>query len=896
MDVDGRMETKSRLRSSHHMRLTRGAIVDLSKLPAGTRLGPYEIAEPIGSGGMGHVYRGRDTRLGRDVAIKVLADALATDGDAMQRFHQEAQAASALNHPNIVTVFDVGVSDEAPFIVTELLHGTTLRHALATRHLTPHESLNLLAQAADGIAAAHAKGILHRDIKPENLFVTDSGTVKILDFGVSKLTRDFPAGDGADLCDTRPGMFFGTPGYVSPEQIQHQPTDHRTDIFSLGVVLYEALTGRAPFRGDSPGQTLSATLFDEPAQVSQLRPGLTAAIDEVVRACMDKNSERRFDSAADLAIALRAIEPVVERAGTRTGHRWRRRAAFVMLAALIVLASIGALAVVAGGTAQPAYRRVTFVRGTITSGRFKQGTNEIVYDATVNGQPRQLFATIPGSAEARALDLRGAELLAISPAGDLAVILDRRLVRGFVGTGTLAVFREGTAPRRLLNDVHAADWRPDGGALAVVRDVGGRTRLEYPVNTAVFETSGWISDPRVSRDGMRLAFVDHPINADDFGRVIFMDRDRSLRKVSGDWVSVLGLAWSPDGNEIWFTAQDGDGVRSLRGVDLRGRQRVIAQVPARLRLLDASIDGRVLLARDDVRLEAYGLGRGEADERNLSWLDWSLSRDISPDGSRLLLTEFGEAAAEHPSIYMRDMNGSAAARLGTGSGLALSPDGQRVLALWNRQLSLVPVGAGDSMPLPKRTITSYDPWAAFFPDGRRVVFTGTEAGHAARVYMQDVPAGTPVAITPEGFRVASPGSVSPSGNWIVAADRHERLFVCDASGGAPRPLPGAQPGDALARWDRDGRGVFLFDSANIPARVFRVGLNGHRELVRTLAPDDLAGAIAIHRLVMTSDGAAYAYTLERQLSDLYVGAELSGPTLLERLPIVRRIVTRFRND
>jgi len=871
------MEPGRRVGSSQHVRMTRGAIVDLSKLPAGTRLGPYEIAEPIGSGGMGHVYRGRDTRLGRDVAIKVLAAALAADAQAVQRFHQEAQAASALNHPNIVTVFDVGVSDETPFIVTELLHGSTLRQALATRRLTPRQTLTLLAQAADGIAAAHAQGILHRDIKPENLFVTGNGTVKILDFGVSKLTRELPSGDRAEACVTIPGMFFGTPGYVSPEQIQHQPTDHRTDIFSLGVVLYEALAGHAPFRGDSPGQTLSATLFDEPAHVSQLRPGLTAAIDEVVRACLDKDPERRFDSAADLAIALRAIEPIVDRDGTKgLRDRWRRRAALVALAALIVLGAIGAVAVVAGGTAQPEYRRVTFVRGTITSARFKPGTNEIVYDATVNGQPRQLFATIPGSAEARALDLRGAELLAMSPAGDLAVILDRRLVRGFVATGTLAVFREGTAPRQLLNDVHAADWRPDGGALAVVLLVGGRTRLDYPVNSAVFETSGWISDPRVSPDGTRLAFVDHPVNADDFGRVMVMDSDRSLRKLSGDWVSVLGLAWSPDGNEIWFTAQDSEGVRSLRGVDLRGRQRVVARVPARLRLLDTSADGRVLLARDDVRLESYGAGRGAADERNLSWLDWSLSRDISPDGTRLLLTEFGEAAAEHPSIYVRDMNGSPAARLGTGSGLALSPDGQRVLALWNRQLSLVPVGAGESTPLPRRTITSYDPWAAFFPDGRRVVFTGAEAGHAARVYVQDLPSGTPVPITPEGFRVASPGSVSPSGNWIVAADRHERLFLCDAGGGAPRPLPGAEPSDALARWDRDGRAVFLFDAANIPARVFRVGLSGQRELVRMLAPDDLAGAIAIHRLVMTSDGAAYAYTLERQLSDLYVAEGLAA--------------------
>jgi hypothetical protein len=696
---------------------------------------------------------------------------------------------------------------------------------------------------------------------------------------------------------TAPGAFVGTPGYASPEQIRQQTIDQRTDIFSLGVVLYEALAGRAPFLRASPGDTLSATLADDPPQPSQIRPGLTAAIDEVVRACLEKDPERRFASAADLALTLRAMEPLVGERVHRRGRQRRRRMFTVAATALALMALLASLitAAVAASASAPTYRRATFVRGTITSARFKPGSGEVVYDATINGQPRELFATIPGTAEARSLGLRGAELLAISRSGEMAVSLNRHLVRGFVGIGTLAVVSEGRAPRELLDNVHAADWNRDGTSLAVVRSVGGRARLEFPVRTPVFETSGWISDPRFSPDGSRIAFVDHPVNADDRGRVMLIEQDQSVRTLSTEWVSILGLAWSASGREVWFTAQDRDGLGALRAVDLSARQRVVAQVPARLRLLDIRRDGQVLLARDDVRLEAYGIRAGDADERNLSWLDWSLARDISRDGTRLLITEFGEAAANRPGIFMRAMDGSRPARLGTGSGLALSPDGGRVLALWNSRLSLVPVGPGEVTPLPNDGIASYDPWAAFFPDGRRIVFTGAEAGDAGRVYVQPITGGAPVPITSAGFRLASPGAVSPSGEWVVVVDRDERLFLCSSGGGALRPLPGALPGEALARWDRDGRAVFLVETASIPARVFRVTLDGRREQVKMLAPDDLSGAIAIHRLVMTADGEAYAYTLERQLSDLYVATGLHEQAMRDRIPWLGSLFSRLQN-
>jgi serine/threonine protein kinase len=824
---------------------------------------------------MGDVYRARDTRLGRDVAIKVLAGSSLADSNAVERFRQEAQATGALNHPNIVTVYDVDISAEAAYIVTELLEGETLREAIERGHLTVTQALACAAQVATGLAAAHGKGILHRDVKPENLFITAAGPVKILDFGISKLTADAVVPEQSGVPTTASGVLLGTAGYVSPEQIRGQKVDQRTDIFSLGVVLYETLAGERPFRGESPADTMTAILTEEPQALSRIRPGLTAAIDEVVRTCLDKDPEHRFESAGDLALTLRALAPSEQARPWLSLLRRSSTPSCALIAALVALT----LFLIVPEMEEPAYRRVTFAPGTIASARFRPGSSEVIYDAAFRGQPRELFATVPGTSEARSLGIRGAELLAVSPSGDIALSLNRRIVRGYVGTGMLAVVTEGRVPREVLDNVHWADWGPDGKSLAIVREVRGRTRLEFPANTMLYETSGWISDPRFSSDD-RIAFVEHPVSGDDLGRVMVTDRGGPPRPLTAEWFSILGLAWSASGREVWFTAQDANGTRALRAVDLRGRHRVVANAPGRLRLLDISRDGRVLLARDDLRLEAHGSGPGETQERNLSWWDWSLARDISGDGTRLLLTEYGEAAGVIPGIYIRPMDGSPAARLGTGSAMALSPDGLRVLSVWDNRLSLLPVGAGEVesfAPLGLR----YHPWAGFFPDGRRIVFTGSEARRASRLYVQDVQGGRPMPITPEGFRVASPGAVSPAGDMVVAVGEGERLFLGSTNGTAPKPLRGSTPGEVVARWDPSGDAVFVFEPWQMPARVFRLALDGRRELVTTLAPADVAGAVAIHRLVMTAGGEGYAYTLERQLSELYVATGFTAPPLLK---------------
>jgi len=282
-------------------------------LSAGTRLGPYEVVAPLGAGGMGEVYRARDTRLGRDVAVKVVHPRLAADPDRLSRFEKEARAAAQLDHPNILVVHDVGTHEGSPFIVSELLQGESLREKLGTP-LPPKRAVDYAIQIAHGLAAAHEKGIVHRDIKPENVFVTKDGHVKILDFGVAKLLPSFePSGVDTETPTesvTQPGTALGTVSYMSPEQIRGQPIDARSDLFSLGVVIYEMLSGKRPFQRETAAETMTAILREEPPDLSETNRSVPAALENVVRHCLEKEPESRFQSARDVVFAIEALPEV----------------------------------------------------------------------------------------------------------------------------------------------------------------------------------------------------------------------------------------------------------------------------------------------------------------------------------------------------------------------------------------------------------------------------------------------------------------------------------------------------------------------------------------------------------------------------------------------------------
>ena len=844
---------------------------DLPTLASGTRFGRYEIVELVGNGGMGHVYRARDTRLGRLVAIKVLSSPAMADGDALQRLRHEARATSAINHPNIVAVYDVE-TDGTPYIVSEFLEGETLRQRLTRGPLSVRKALSIAAQTADGLAAVHRKRIIHRDLKPDNIFITSGGVVKILDFGVAKLTPTSLASDDASAAsNTEPGVLLGTLGYLSPERISDATVDHRTDIFSLGVVLYEMLAGARPFDRTSAVSTLSAILTEDPPDLAQVRPGVPRAVSRLIRDCLEKKPEDRFQSAADLSLSLKALlDDSASFARPRIRDFKRALGWWISAAAIVVTTSAALAFAVPSSAVDPLFRRVTFGRGTISSARFADGGARVIYNGAFSGQPDQIFSTVPGTPESRPLGIAGAEVLAVSPSGQVAVLLNRHLVRGYVPTGTLAVTQEGQTPRELAHGVNWADWSRDGQALAVAREDSGGARLEFPIDTVLFRTSGWISEPRFAPDGAAIAFIVHPVNNSDAGYIAVNDLHGHTRQLTHQWQTIQGLAWSPTGHEIWFTATDGFTTKALHGVSLAGADRLVLRAPGRLSLLDIDRNGQILLRRDDVRIESYASTAPSRAERDISWLDWSLARDLSDEGRWCLITEAGEAAAESFSVYLRSTDGSPAIRLGAGSAMALAPNGQQVLAIGAAQLVLLPVGPGAVRTLPRVGMT-YLPVAGYFPDGKQIVFTGSLREEPTRVFVQSLPDGMPRPITPPGFRLTSPRSVSPDGKSVAAVGPDRRLQICDAGATSTcQVVAAAAPGEVATGWDQSGQGLFVLRESEIPARVFHVRLDGHREMWKTIVPADPVGAVALHRLVITPDAHAYAYSLERQLSELYV--------------------------
>jgi eukaryotic-like serine/threonine-protein kinase len=443
-------------------------------LSAGTRLGPYEIVAPIGAGGMGEVYRAKDSRLGRDVAIKVLPASFASDTDRLKRFEQEARAAGVLNHPNVTIVYDIGTnaSDGAPYVVQELLEGETLRAELAGGRLSARRAIDYAVQIAEGLAAAHEKGIVHRDVKPENLFVTRDGRVKILDFGLAKLTQVESSALATNLpTATEPGVVMGTLGYMSPEQVKGRQADARSDIFAFGAILYEMLSGKRAFHADSAGETMAAILREDPPDLSVTNENISPGLERILRHCLEKNPERRFQSSSDIGFALESLSGLPTASGTPRASskgRPRRIRAATAVAAGLALLGAGLLAGLwsAGGRSgsPPAYQRLTYRRGFISNARFAPDGQTILYSADWDGAPSRIFSTRPEGRESTALPLPTAQLLSVSSRGEMAILLDPKIDYNlYVRRGTLAVVPlAGGSPREVMRDVRYADWGPDG--------------------------------------------------------------------------------------------------------------------------------------------------------------------------------------------------------------------------------------------------------------------------------------------------------------------------------------------------------------------------------------------------------------------------------------------------
>jgi eukaryotic-like serine/threonine-protein kinase len=856
-------------------------------LAAGSRLGPYEIQSPLGAGGMGEVYRARDARLSRSVALKVLPGEISVDRSRLDRFEKEARAASSLNHPNIVTIYDIGSFESVAYIAMELVEGRTLRELLVSGPIALRRLLSLSAQIADGLAKAHAAGIVHRDLKPENLMVTKDGFVKILDFGLAKLVpAGFESSEGSHLATvtrgTEPGTVLGTVGYMSPEQASGRPVDFRSDQFSLGAIVYEMACGKRAFDRPTAIQTLSAVIQDEPEPLSAAAPKTPANLVWIVERCLAKDTEERYGSTKDLARDLAALRDhasgiSVSGIAQPAPRRFRpSRALFagaisagVVLAVLTFFAGQRVQARRDGEKPPPLTRTLTFRRGYVTGARFAPDGQTIVYSAAWDGKPSEIFTTRVGSSEARPLGIFPAGILAISSAGEMAISLgcESRWDRCF---GTLArVPLAGGTPREVLESVSSADWSPDGKELAVIHVVDGRDRIEYPVGKVLYQTDGFLTSIRVSPKGDLVAFLDHPNGESNRGTLGVVDRGGHKKTLTGEWPSILKTLWSPTGDEVFFEggAQDWRNYE-IKGVSLSGRIRAASRIHG---LADVSRDGLFLdwERHYNFRRDILALVPGTSTERNLSWLGDSTAVDLSRDGRQLLLYEISGGTSKGADTfvtYLRKTDGADPKLLGGGKALALSPDEKWALVFRpspEPHLALLPTGAGEARDLPGGGASVRYHWASFFPDGRRILIAAQEKGKPPRSYIQDVSGGPPRPFAEEGMRATL---ISPDGREIAGSTLEGLQLIYQADGqGRARAIPGAEPGDFLVQWSADGKSVLVRGAEERPLTLYRIDLaSGRRERWKELAPPDLAGFLEYQAgptaVRVTPDGRAYAYT------------------------------------
>jgi Tol biopolymer transport system component len=546
----------------------------------------------------------------------------------------------------------------------------------------------------------------------------------------------------------------------------------------------------------------------------------------------------------------------------------RPRIAWIAVA-LFAIISVAALLIGSRSGRGPkplTFRQLNFRREAIFQAAFAGDT--VVYSAATSDNSPQIYAVRSDYPEPQPIGPRGMTLLAVSSKGELAILLDAHYVWYRLFTGTLArMTLGGGAPREIQEGVRQADWSPDGSQLAIIREVGDKDRLEYPIGHVLREVSGSLSDVRFSPKGDRIAFFEHPRKLDDRGSVNTVDLSGTNTLLSDGYWSLRGLSWAPDGAEILFSASQSGGSYTVYGVTMAGRRRIAYQPPGGFTIQDVSRDGRWLATRLDFRYAAMVHTSGIAGDRDLSWLNTSHARALSQDGQTLLFSE--TALGTNYAVCLRKTDGSPVLRLGEGWPADLSADGKWVLAVVQSlppKLLVYPTGAGETRQLERGNLEHYAT-AQWFHDGKRVLISGNEPGKGARFYAQELGV-TPKPVTPEG---TSDGLLSADGKLVLARGPDGNYLIYPIAGGDPRPVPGLTPADILALWSADEQSALVYRRAELPCRLERVDLTtGHRTLFKEFAPADRAGLLSLREIFVTDDLRSYAYTAYYQVSSLFV--------------------------